>query len=268
MTAPAPSDPFSEPTKSETELSEPLSEFSCFSKLPLELRLEIWNLGMLPRTVDVFLHRIGRANSIDWPLVELYSRNPVPVSLQVCQESRAEAKRTYKLCFGTHLVTVEEKCGMFGFIRNPRTYFSYKMDTAHFQYAGIHMEGTLPIKYMMYHDVRNIRHIRSDWCEHVSESFIRQLLEFESLESFALSWHGQVSLGRSKRNGRVLDVVEVTEDNWQSLEDRPDIHQFMDSLITARDVFAPGMKLPRLKVISLNRKEIMKNMLLTLYGNF
>jgi hypothetical protein len=48
MTAPAPSDPFSDPTKSETELSGPLPEFSSFPKLPLELRLEIWNLSMLP----------------------------------------------------------------------------------------------------------------------------------------------------------------------------------------------------------------------------
>ncbi len=261
------SGPLSNLAKSPTEMPKPLPEFICFLKLPIELRLEIWSLTMLPRIVDIYIQRIGCVDSIDWPIIELYSTAAVPALLHVCRESRTEAKRTYKLCFGTHLITAEEKHGMFSFVRSPRTYFSYEMDTAHFQYVGTHLERRLPVAYMTEHDLRNVRHIRTDWCEHVSEGLLRQLRDFSSLESIALSWFWLARLDDSKHDEWLQDTVEVTEADWRSLSDRPDISQFMDSLVTARDVFAPGMKLPRLKVTSLNNRQMMDNMLSTFFGS-
>lgn len=60
------------------------------------------------------------------------------------------------------MVAIEARQGMFGFVRNPQTYFSYRMDIANFKYTG-ELVGEFPIAYMMEEDLQNIRHIRADW---------------------------------------------------------------------------------------------------------
>lgn len=243
-----------------TKLPEPLPEFSCFLKLPIELRLGIWNLAMLPRTVDIHIRPIGSLDTIEWELAELYSNTPVPVTLQACQESRIEGLRVYKLCFGTHMISAGPKEGTFSFARNPRTYFSYAMDTANFKYDG-KLERKLPLVYMKAEDVLNIRHIRTDWCVGVSPRLIDQISCFDKLESLGLTWHWREMMSEGMYDGVSLPDVEVTEDNYQKLKRRPDITQFMTAFITARDVFAPGMKIPLLKVKSLSNDEFMNNLL-------
>jgi hypothetical protein len=215
---------------------------------------------MLPRTVDVHINQIGVLKSTDCKLAELYSTTPVPVVLQVSQESRRKALRTYKLYFGTQMVAIAERQGMFGFVRNPRTYFSDRMDIANFKYKGTLVRG-LPIAYMMEEDLQNIRHIRVDWCVHVNERLIKHMACFEKLESFTLSWFGRKKMRDGEYDNIVLDEVDVTEVNYQLLQDRPDTSQFIDAFITAQDVFAPGYQIPLLRVRSMNNHQIMDNRL-------
>jgi hypothetical protein len=258
MATPELSAPLTEQPASGIEISKPLPQFGWFPKLPIELRLEIWNLTMLPRTVDIHIHQIGVLKSNDYQLAELYSKTPVPAALQVCRESRGEALQTYKLCFGTQMVAIEDKQGMFGFVRNARTYFSYKMDTVNFKYIG-ELARELPIAYMVEEDLENIRHIRADWCVHVNERLVKHIACFKKLESFNLSWFWQEKLSDGEYDNIALDEVEATEANYQLLHDRPDIHQFMDAFVTARDVFIPGYHIPVLRVRSMNNHQMMDN---------
>lgn len=239
-------DPFTGIPVARTRLPGSLEKFTCLSKLPMEVRLEIWNLTMLPRTVDIHIRQIGFLNTTCWPLAELYSPTPVPAALHVCRESRAEALHTYKLCFGTHMSSTDSKHGMFCFIRNPRTYFSYEMDVANFKCAG-KLEGKLPLTYMMEEDMINIRHIRTDWCVAVNERLIRHISCFEKLETLSLTWHWREMMSEGTI-GIFWPDVEVTEGNYRLLQNRPDIAQFMDAFITARDVFEPGMRIPLLRI--------------------
>lgn len=243
-----------EQSMSPTDLSQPNLKFTRFSKLPTELRLKIWKFTMLPRTAVVRIHEIGRINLIDSPLVELHSCAPVPIALQICQESRLEALQTYQLCFGTEMIAQEEEDRHFTFILPPRTYFSYEMDTAHFDYIG-KAERKIPTAYLTNKDLSNIRHIQWDWITGVNKNLIKQITSFKKLESLALSWHWKEGLDPSGA-GPIHEEIEVTEATYQSLQDRPDIYQFMDTFITARDIYAPEFKIPLMKVKSINNDQL------------
>ncbi|KAK4463056.1 hypothetical protein QBC42DRAFT_305149 [Cladorrhinum samala] len=76
---------------------QPLQEFHYFPLLPPELRLKIWKLSFLPRTVELHTRRTHYA---DWPehhggapRWKSSSRNPA--ALSVCIESRLAAQEFY-----------------------------------------------------------------------------------------------------------------------------------------------------------------------------
>ncbi|KAF6838099.1 hypothetical protein CPLU01_02707 [Colletotrichum plurivorum] len=89
-----------------TNPSQPLSHFHLFRKLPTELRLRIWSFNLPPpRVVSI---RCG-AKSLSFSSHALSpppstsgctSHAAVPVNLHVCHESRSEAIKSYRLCFG------------------------------------------------------------------------------------------------------------------------------------------------------------------------
>lgn len=255
MASPELSAPLYEQQPSHIEMSEPLPQFKWFLKLPIELRFEIWNLTMLPRTVVIHVHEVALPNQDERPLAELLSITPTPIALRVCKESRREALQTYKLCFSTELLEMREPGNVTGFFRTARTYFSYKMDTAHFISIGKELRRELPVAFMSQKDLDNVRHIRTSWCERVNERLIKNMIEFKKLETFALSWYWD--------NGRDIaaeepfqDEIEVTEATYRLLQDRLDIYQFMDAFVTARDVFYPEYKIPVLKVTSMNNSQM------------
>jgi hypothetical protein len=74
---------------------------SKFGYIPSEICIKIWKLSMLPRFVTVRIQGAAHLTVNDRLILEYSSTNPVPSILQVCHESRAEALRTYGLCFGT-----------------------------------------------------------------------------------------------------------------------------------------------------------------------
>lgn len=61
-------------------------------RLPLEMRLMIWNLTIEPRVIEL----------IHIPWNGFATKTPPPVALSICQESRNEVIRRYPKCFGTY----------------------------------------------------------------------------------------------------------------------------------------------------------------------
>jgi len=70
----------------------PLDKFKVFPKLPAELRVKIWKMCSPPRIIEV--RWVGDKRKNQHRFVADF-----PVILGVCQESRAEGKKIYKLSF-------------------------------------------------------------------------------------------------------------------------------------------------------------------------
>jgi len=66
--------------------------FTLFPKLPVELRLHIWNVAREPRIVEVRFYHDRRKNKHKYITQQ-------PVLLQVCQQSRKEALKWYQKVF-------------------------------------------------------------------------------------------------------------------------------------------------------------------------
>lgn len=95
-----------------------LKEFGYFSSLPSELRLQIWRqFAYLPRVISLEFHSTS-ARRITY--------HPQPVALQICQESREEALKAYRLAFGRSRVFVNFDTDIF-FLNNsvPTLYASW-----------------------------------------------------------------------------------------------------------------------------------------------
>lgn len=72
-------------------MSIPLTDFTCFPRLPLELRCMIWKASAQPRLVEI---------SYELP-DGFYSTARYPEALTACRESRNALLPQYPLCFGT-----------------------------------------------------------------------------------------------------------------------------------------------------------------------
>lgn len=81
-----------ESKKPHTDEKKPYSEFTFFSKLPCELRVEVWKYSMAPRLVVVAPKTLGERRL-------QFSRNMLPAQFSVNSESRECALRRYNLRF-------------------------------------------------------------------------------------------------------------------------------------------------------------------------
>ena len=104
----APWDPSTASTPDLEDLPEKPKEqtFARFGELPSELRLKIWKLVCFqPRNVDIFTDNLGTIrvrDDVHFDTYKFYSHFcSHPAVLHVCQESREEALKHYKLEFGT-----------------------------------------------------------------------------------------------------------------------------------------------------------------------
>ncbi|KAL3493954.1 hypothetical protein BJX62DRAFT_234809 [Aspergillus germanicus] len=62
-----------------------MTEFTLFPLLPAEIRIQIWQMAIGPRTVEI--REVRKRIAIDY----FVSSTPVPAVLQVCHESRTHA---------------------------------------------------------------------------------------------------------------------------------------------------------------------------------
>ncbi|KAE8446285.1 hypothetical protein EG329_012371 [Mollisiaceae sp. DMI_Dod_QoI] len=116
-----------------SQLNAPTSkEFTCFPKLPIELRREIWMWACF-HTRDVHLGTMCRSArslpaSLPVPIgIDTYryyiSRTPCPSILRTNQESRAEGLRWYALDFEVRIET-----DLYNFLVFPRIYVNWAAD--------------------------------------------------------------------------------------------------------------------------------------------
>ncbi|WQF84249.1 Putative 2EXR domain-containing protein [Colletotrichum destructivum] len=127
------------------------AEFYSFSKLPVELRLNVWRLS-LPAT------RVVSIRCVTMPLSEAsdssWGTSParIPANLHVCRESRQEASKYYKLRF--------EVAGP------PKVYFDPEVDILHFGPASGFMASSAQYFTVMClcgpSDLKDIRHLAID----------------------------------------------------------------------------------------------------------
>jgi hypothetical protein len=110
-----------------------------FSSLPVEIRLQIWRLAFPGSRVIVLGdggHRpLYRFQQQFWTPTSYRALQPLPVTLSVCRESRAETLKIYQL----------------GFSRDgypPRVYMDFELDILFWPYVSA-----------MYPDVRRVRRI-------------------------------------------------------------------------------------------------------------
>ncbi|KAF4634438.1 hypothetical protein G7Y89_g3669 [Cudoniella acicularis] len=96
-------------TNTESSTGLPCRTFTCFPKLPLEVRLMIWGqVANLPRNLDVWSKVIGHASwqweargpASDIELFKFVSTQPIPAILLVNKESYAIGKKYYRRSFG------------------------------------------------------------------------------------------------------------------------------------------------------------------------
>ncbi|KAN0114818.1 hypothetical protein V8E51_004362 [Hyaloscypha variabilis] len=92
--------------------SEPLTEFHPFPRLPSEIRLKIWKLGV-PGDGRIVELKYSKK------IFHAVSPTPTPVLMHVSRETRAEASKHYTLLYNPHYLT-------------PRIYINPKIDTLYF----------------------------------------------------------------------------------------------------------------------------------------
>jgi len=96
--------------------SGPLTEFTIFPQLPIELRYKIWDATMEGRIVEVVYNEDD-----DF----YYTEAAMPVAFSVCQESRRQALLSYDLLILKDIyMPLEEKDAL-----HFKAYFNYKADT-------------------------------------------------------------------------------------------------------------------------------------------
>jgi hypothetical protein len=87
------------------ESNSQATSFTLFPRLPLELRLKIWQT-MLPGPRTVNIQYKMKYDEFDGKKVSSFtgwtSFDPVPVALHVCQESREESLKRYQTSFGSY----------------------------------------------------------------------------------------------------------------------------------------------------------------------
>ena len=110
--------------------SEEPRTFTCFPKLPVELRLKIWGYASsVTRNVDIW------ARSLDIEIrysfqrtLYFYSSLPPPAVLHVNSESRCESLKYYDLDFGTYFTFKHADSAPFTISSPCRVYFNWNTD--------------------------------------------------------------------------------------------------------------------------------------------
>ncbi|CZR58276.1 uncharacterized protein PAC_08167 [Phialocephala subalpina] len=130
----------------------PLRTFTCFPRLPIEIRATIWKHTLEPRVVELKFdcHECHSLESI----ITLYTKRGfytevrTPVAMEVNRDSRQAALPYYELCFSSRCYTT-------------RTRFNFRLDTLYLDSA---ISGVLPLFFsiMTDNEVANLRYLALD----------------------------------------------------------------------------------------------------------
>lgn len=202
----------------------PLTTFTCFSKLPPELRIKIWRFTFPgQRLVEVRRHVTPMGFKFLTPA-------PVPVALHINAESRHEAMKVFTLCFAYRQFGVDEPA---------RIPLNLKIDVLTFKSLTYTNSKThaladdYPSRYMAKEDTSRIKRLALPFLTYVFDDF---LLNFNNLEWLRipmdpyeddadLIWEDKVDFARD-----VQALVDATASNdpARSLEDRLFLRDYID----------------------------------------
>ena len=130
--------------------------FTCFPGLPFELRLAIWEKAAnVPHILVPSQEPYRRYGPVK--VCEQTSRNPTPITLQICSESRNATIGKYELVFGTHTfqndplpwlarfrgIPSNQKRLHNTFIRSPRVHFNKFVNAIYFSGSNCNVHNTL-----------------------------------------------------------------------------------------------------------------------------
>ncbi|QSZ36619.1 hypothetical protein DSL72_006499 [Monilinia vaccinii-corymbosi] len=139
--------------------------FTFFSKLPVELRLMIWNHSMSPRVIEV---------QYNYAQNSCVSKD-VPSQLLVSREARAEVLQRYEQSFGTRTKL------------KSAIYFNYELDTVIFDWKSF--RDNYVSNCMRYEECRRIKRIRilDKNLELLINNQMRDFYAFTGLEELSIS---------------------------------------------------------------------------------
>ncbi|KZL83799.1 hypothetical protein CI238_08169 [Colletotrichum incanum] len=236
----------------------PLNHFHFFPRLPVELRLKIWNFNLPPpRVVPI---RCGAKSLTFSP----YAQSPkpstsgctsyaaVPVNLHVCQESRHEALATYHLSFGM--------------TRNPgQIFFDKAHDVLYFGARDGYMASEAQFLTVMAlcdpADLANVRHLAINdslfWVDGMYQSMSAANLTVEVLKQVRLRMPRLERLVFVPRDENPVydDQIELVPANpYGMLEQR--MTRQMEAALGAVCKLFPDWKPPRWCIMALGAAQL------------
>lgn len=129
------------------------------SKLPLEVRLQIWRLCWVPRLVEVhhYVHDRVLDDRRRFDSNTFRSASRPPATLQVCRESRIETLKHYSLAFAARSNAL------------PEVYFNFNLDRLYIKEADMLTNSPLTSMFLV-RDVRRVQVLALPDC------YIQQLM--------------------------------------------------------------------------------------------
>jgi hypothetical protein len=191
------------------------TSFTLFLQLPSELRLKIWKTMLPgPRTVNV-QYRM-KYEQFDGKNISAFtgwtSPDPVPVALQICQESREEALKHYQISFRSYF-------------HPSKIYFDFSKDTLR---LGDEQSGS-NITYLLdiflgggYHGANDVEKVQSMIVNIIDDQYARRYFIWNEIRYFTslreltiVVWEEDLSTDEIMRVYRsTLRNVKVAHPEW------------------------------------------------------
>jgi hypothetical protein len=216
--------------------SGPLTKFTLFPQLPIELRYKIWDATMEGRIVEVVYNEDD-----DF----YYTEAVMPTALSLCQESRCQALLHYDLLILKDIYEPHKKKNALHF----KAYFNYKVDTLYLSLAHLEgekeMRGSEPLPFQganVYYFLTaltglpnvatNLRYIAFEADSCIPDWLAIGLTALSGLEQVSLVYGDQCCgndlsghrtamtfLDVGPRNGHCSHLHKRTDELWQVMED-------------------------------------------------
>ncbi|KAE8441024.1 hypothetical protein EG329_006088 [Mollisiaceae sp. DMI_Dod_QoI] len=201
--------------------------FTCFPRLPIEIRTMIWKHTLEPRVVELkFEYGETDIEDIQLSLYTqkgFYTEVRTPAALEVNRDSRQAALPYYELCFGSWWYPA-------------RTRFNFKLDILYLDYD---ISRAFPLLFGSFTDseMAKLRYLALDtteWCMVLydqpgfEQKFPRFIKALQGLEELLFSFKADYWFYDSEMWGGFWDESKIKYDHIQLLESLPEVLSWID----------------------------------------